>query len=47
VTAPPAAICDPTWGPEPDDEDDTPHCHTPGLLPEQHTTTINPIGGYL
>lgn len=36
------------FDPEPDDdEDDTPNCRTPGLLPEQHTTTIHLAGSYL
>lgn len=35
------------WDPEPDDEDDGPHCRIPGLLPEQRTSTVELTGSYL
>lgn len=46
MTAVQLALCEPTWDPEPDDEDG-PWCgsRTPGLLPEQrdrvHTVTVS------
>lgn len=54
MTAVQLALCEPTWDPEPDDEDDGPWCRYPDLWGQganDHRlatmTTINPIGGYL
>lgn len=34
------------FDPEPDDDEDGPHCRVTGLLPEQTTITV-PTGSYL
>lgn len=35
------------FDPEPDDEDDTPNCRIPGVLPEQTTVNVTASEEYL